>query len=275
MNAFEEKDFSEKLELGIWRRLLSHAKGMRSVFVWLGFYMVLLAALETLGPLLTKYAIDRFVADGNLDGMPVYAAVFFVVTVAQAVCIRFFLVYAGKAEMGMGYRIRQAGFERLQQLPFAYYDRTPVGWIMARMTADSNRLAEIVAWGMLDILWGAASLVASAVAMFVLDWRMALAAMAVLPVLGYASVYFQRRMLKAHREIRKTNSRITGSFNEGIMGARTTKTLLREDRNVEEFAELADGMYRSSVRAAVFSSLYVPLVSVLAACGSATHTASG
>lgn len=269
MNAFEEKDFSEKLELGIWRRLLAHTKGMGSVFFWLGLFMVLLAGFEALVPLLTKYAIDNFVARRTLAGLPLYGAAFFALTVAQAVCIRFFLVFAGKAEMGIGFRIRQAGFERLQELPFAYYDRTPVGWIMARMTADSNRLAEVVAWGMLDILWGSASLVASAVAMLLLDWRMALVTMAVIPALAYASVFFQRRMLQSQREIRKTNSRITGAFNEGIAGARTTKTLLREDRNVEEFRTLADGMYAASVRAAVFSSLYIPLVSVLAACGSA------
>ena len=275
MNTFEEKDFSEKLDVGIWRRLLAQGKGLGGAYVGLGIFMGLLAALESIGPLLTKYAIDEFVGKGTVVGLPVYAAVYFGITVLQAVMIRFFLVNAGKVETGMCYRIRRSGFERLQQLPFSYYDRTPVGWIMARMTADSQRLAEVIAWGLVDIFWGAASLVTAAVAMLILDWRLALITMAVCPLLAYASVFFQKRMLGSQREIRKTNSKITGAFNEGIMGARTTKTLLREGKNTEEFRALADTMYASSVRAAVFASLYIPLVSVLASCGAALVLVAG
>ncbi len=275
MNTFEEKDFSEKLDVGIWRRLLAQGKGLGGAYAALAVFMGLLAALESVGPLLTKYAIDQFVGKGTVDGLPLYAAVYFGITVLQAVMIRFFLVNAGKVETGMCYRIRRSGFERLQQLPFSYYDRTPVGWIMARMTADSLRLAEVIAWGLVDVFWGGASLVTAAVAMLILDWRLALITMAVCPLLAYASVYFQKRMLNSQREIRKTNSKITGAFNEGIMGARTTKTLLREGKNTEEFRALADTMYSSSVRAAVFASLYIPLVSVLAACGAALVLVAG
>jgi len=269
MTQFEEKDFSEKLDFGIWKRLLAHGKGLKFTFVALGLSMGSLAALESVGPLLTKYAIDVFVEQRSIQGLPWFAGITFALAVGQAVAIYFFLYNAGRVEAGMCYRIRREGFARLQQLPFSYYDRTPVGWIMARMTADSMRLAEVIAWGLVDIFWGAASLLTASIAMFILDWRLALVTMAVVPALAYASLFFQRRMLKSQREIRKTNSRITGAFNEGIMGARTTKTLLREHKNSEEFQELADTMYKSSVRAAVFSSLYIPLVSVLASCGAA------
>ncbi len=269
MTQFEEKDFSEKLDFGIWKRLLAHGRGLKPVFVALGISMGLLACLETLGPLLTKYSIDHFVAQGTVAGLPWFALLYFGITVVQAISTYFFLYNAGRVEAGMCYSIRREGFERLQQLPFSYYDRTPVGWIMARMTSDSQRLAEVIAWGLVDVFWGAASLLTASVAMFILNWRLALVTMAVVPALAYASLFFQRRMLESQREIRKTNSRITGAFNEGIMGARTTKTLLREHKNSEEFQELTDTMYKSSVRAAVFSSLYIPLVSVLASCGSA------
>ena len=84
--------------------------------------------------------------------------------------------------------------------------------------------------------------------------------MVVLPPLAVISFYFQQKILKSWRAVRKTNSRITGAFNEGIMGAKTTKTLVREEANMQEFGELTHEMRRSSVRAASLNALYLPIV---------------
>ncbi|MDD4835412.1 MAG: ABC transporter ATP-binding protein, partial [Lutispora sp.] len=78
---------------------------------------------------------------------------------------------------------------------------------------------------------------------------------------------FQQKILKAHRKIRKINSRITGALNEGITGAKTTKTLVREEENLQEFKELTLSMYNSSVKAAVYSAIYLPLVLTLGSIG--------
>jgi len=136
----------------------------------------------------------------------------------------------------------------------------PVGYLMSRMTSDTQRLAETIGWSLLDLAWGVVMLVAAGITMFLLNWKMSLVVLLVVPPLAVVSWWFQQRILKAYRSVRKTNSKITGAFNEGIMGAKTTKTLVREEMNMAEFTELTREMKRSSVRAASFSAVYLPIV---------------
>ncbi len=269
MSMAEDQDYAAKFQIGTWRRFLTYAAMLRREFGLLAFFMAAMAALESATPLLTKFAIDQFVAKGSTEGLVPYALVFFVAVALQAVTIRYFLYYAGKIETGLNFEIRKAGFSHLQELSFSYYDRTPVGWIMSRMVSDTNRLSEVVAWGLVDIAWGMTTILAILIAMFVLDARLALIALAVIPVLGVISYFFQKRLLATQRRIRRINSRITGLFNEGIMGARTSKTLRREAQNSVEFDASAGEMFRESVKAGVFAALFLPIVSLLGAIGSA------
>lgn len=269
MNPAEDLDYTAHFHLGTWRRFLTYAAMLRREFGLLAFFMASLAALESVTPLLTRYAIDRFVQQGTTEGMLPYGVVFFIIVTLQAVTIRYFLYFAGKIETSLNFEIRKAGFSHLQELSFSYYDRTPVGWIMSRMVSDTNRLSEVVAWGLVDIAWGLTTILAILVAMLILDVRLALIGLAVVPILGVIAYYFQKHLLTTQRKIRRINSKITGLFNEGIMGARTSKTLRREALNSVEFDATADDMYRESVKAGVFAALFLPIVSLLGAVGSA------
>ena len=178
----------------------------------------------------------------------------------QVVTIYLFLYLGGKVEVGVCYTIRRQAFRKLQELPFSYYDRMPVGYLMSRMTSDTQRLGETIGWSLLDLAWGAVMIVASSITMFLLNWKMTLVVLLVVPPLAVISWWFQQRILRSYRAVRKTNSQITGAFNEGIMGAKTTKTLVREEKNMAEFTVLTHEMKRSSVRAATLSSVYLPIV---------------
>jgi len=269
MNRPNEQDFSSRLNLAVWKRFLRYAGMFRREFILLACCLAGLALLENLTPLLTRYAIDRFILARSAQGMLPYSLVYLLIVVLQAGIIRFFLYFAGRIETGLNYEIRKAGFQQLQELSFAYFDRTPVGWIMARMVADTNRLSEVVAWSIVDIAWGMTTILVVVIAMFLLNWQLALSAIALIPILMVVSWLFQKRLLAAHRQIRKINSRLTGEFNEGIMGARTTKTLQRETANSGEFAETAGNLYRESVKASIFAALFMPIVSLLGAAGTA------
>lgn len=173
MSQPEEQVFSRTLDIGVWRRFFSFASMFRREFLLLAFTLIGLAVFENIPPLMTKYAIDHFIENQSADGLGLYAAVFVAVVSIQAVIVRFFLYFAGRIETGLSYVIRQAGFDRLQELSFAYFDRTPVGWIMARMVADTNRLSEVIAWGIVDIAWGITTIIVIIAAMFFLDYRLA------------------------------------------------------------------------------------------------------
>lgn len=267
MSIYKEKDYKKRFDLKLWKNLFQYTKPYRKQMLLLAFFMIALAGVDMLFPLMSRYAIDHFVVPQNTEGLPLFALIYFILIVIQVIVIFFFIAIAGKIDMGVCYTIRKVGFERLQELSFNYFDKTPVGWLMARMTSDTQKLADTVAWGLVDFVWGITLMLGISGVMLFLNWKLALITLTVVPFLVFISIIFQKKILGAYRKVRKTNSRITGAFNEGISGAKTTKTLVREKENANEFRHITGTMYRSSVRAATFSSLFLPIVLSLGSIG--------
>ncbi|MBN2543126.1 ABC transporter ATP-binding protein [bacterium] len=267
MSIYKEHEYKKKFDWRLWKRLIRYMLPYKKYMAILIVFMITLAGIDAVFPLLSKYAIDHFVIPGTTEGIGNFLIIYIVLIVVQSMNVWFFITTAGKIDMGICYDIRKEGFQRLQELSFSYYDRTPIGWMMARMTSDTSRLADIIAWGLVDLVWGGAMMLIIMGIMLYLNWKLALITLSVVPVLVILSIYFQQKILKYYRRVRKTNSRITGSFNEGITGAQTTKTLVREEENLKEFQNLTGTMYNSSVRAAIFSSLYLPVVLSLGSIG--------
>lgn len=267
MNPMIEQDYTKRFDFGLWKKLFRYIKGYKKEAMILAVVMMGVGGIEAIFPMLTKEAVDRFVIPGTTKGLLGFALIYAALVVVQAFNVWLFIAIAGKMETGITYDIRKAGFQRLQELSFSYYDKTAVGWMMARMTSDIKRLGEIISWSLVDAVWGVTMMLGMMTIMFWLNWKLALISLSVVPLLALISLYFQKKILKSYREVRKINSKITGSFNEGIMGARTTKTLVREDKNLEEFSVLTGSMRASSIRAAIFSSLFLPIVLTMGSVG--------
>ena len=171
--------------------------------------------------------------------------------------------------MDISYDIRQDAFTHLQQLSFSYYDTTSVGWLMARLGSDVSRLSEMIAWSVVDVMWALFFAVGVVIVLLVMNWKLGLLVLAITPVLAVLCLFFQRRILHQQRIVRKANSRITGAFNEGVMGAVTNKTLAREDAAQVEFEAVTGEMKTAAVRAAVLSAIFMPLVVNLGAIATA------
>ncbi|SHJ86954.1 ABC transporter ATP-binding protein [Paramaledivibacter caminithermalis] len=269
MNKIREQDYHKGFDLKIWNKLLCFTKIYKKNLIAIGIMMVILAGIDVVFPMLTKYAIDSFIVPKKLEGLKGFILGYSLLVIFQSVVVWKFIEEAARVDMGICYDIRKAGFKRLQELSFSYFDRTHIGWIMARMTSDTSRLGDTIAWGLVDLIWGIAVMIAISCVMLYMNWKLALIVLTVVPFLAIISVFFQKKILNAFREVRKTNSRITGGFNEGIMGAKTTKTLVRESKNLEEFSHITSEMYSSSVKAAIFSSMYLPVVITLGSIGTA------
>lgn len=269
MSVFQEEDYTKQFDLKLWKRLLKYAAAYKKQMLLLIAVMIGVGCIDAAFPLMTRIAIDNYIIPGSTKGIWKFAIIYGLLVLVQAVNVYALIDRAGFVEMGIGYDIRKKGFKKLQELSFSYYDKTPVGWIMARMTSDTSRLGETIAWGLVDMMEGLVMMIAIMIAMLIMNWKLALVTMVVIPPLAVISSYFQKKILDLYRKVRKTNSRITGAFNEGIMGAKTTKTLVREEKNLEEFQSLTGEMYKSSVRVAVVSSIYLPAVLALGSIGTA------
>lgn len=276
MDVLREEEFKSKgLYMSVWKKIAKIARPYKKQFIILAMFMMFAAALDVLFQWFGGYAIDNIITPGDKSKIPIIAIGYAVAAIMQALNIFFFIRIAGKIETHLSYDLRKKAFEKLQNLSMSYFDKTPVGWIMARMTSDSRRLSEMISWGLVDSCWGLSMMLMIMVFMLAKNWRLALVTLSVIPLLMAAAVYFQKKILKWYREVRKINSKITGSFNEGISGSRTTKTLLTEDSNYRQFANLTENMRSSSIKAAIFSSFLWPIVISLGNVGMAIALTAG
>jgi len=257
-----EADYEKGPEWKHWRRLLAMTLERRAevVVFCLGGFTV--AAADLGFPLVTRRVIDRI--DAGQDPDILRAGILYaVLTVLLGAGVKVFVDLGGRIRTRVAHDLRAGAFSNLQELSFSFFDHRPVGWLMARMTSDCERLSNILAWGILDLVWGATLMVGVGTVLFVLNPLLAAISLAVVPVLALISVTFQRRILKSARVVRKTNSRMTASYNEAITAVPTTKVFAREEANLQEFQALTKEMHDASLGNQIQSALYLPIVMTL------------
>ena len=277
-DGFDDAALAAQMNYGLWRKLFSYAGRYPRDLAWLGVFAFITAAMEVTYPLITKWVVDdvdiAFQTGGEFSVWP-YVVAYGACTAVICMAIGGFIWMGGKIRTHVSHDIRRDGFENLQRLSFSFYDYRPVGWLMARMTSDCERLSNILAWGFLDLVWGTTMMIGIAGAMLVLNAKLALVVLSILPVLGWVSAKFQRRILTSARKVRATNSRITGSYNEAIMGVITSKAFVREQANLAEFQDLTHTMYGASVLNLTQAAVYVPIVITLASLATGLALALG
>jgi ATP-binding cassette subfamily B protein len=262
---FEEEDFTTKVNRNTLLRVLGL---LRPHWKWaLGFLIAVgaVSTLESYFTYLTKRIVDEGIIAGNRDALVSILTQYGLMMIFQIMFVFCFIYLAGILGHRVQYDMRKQLFDHLQTLSFSYYDRTPVGWIMSRLTSDPNRISELVTWGILDVTWGVLNIATALFFMFTINWQLALIVMVTIPILLGVAIWFKQKILVEYREVRKLNSKITGTMNENITGVRVVKALRRENGNLREFDELTYDMYRRSYRAAYFSALFLPSVQILSA----------
>lgn len=256
----DEKEFTQSFDWGIWKRLKPFLKNYRADFIGMLTFNGLCALVDVLLPLMQRYAIRNFIEKGVTTGLLPYALVYLALIVLQGLSVMWFCNNSMRIEMYLGRDMKQRLFHHLQTLSFSFYNVTPVGYLLSRVMSDTNRIAGMIAWNFTDILWALFYVAGTMVSMLILNWKLALVVMLIVPVMAVLTAYFQNRILHWNRKVRKLNSRITGAFNEGITGAKTTKTLVIEERMTGSFRELTSKMHDSGIRAARLNAVYIPLV---------------
>ena len=264
-DIYQEEEFQGKLTGSVIKRILGL---IQPHWKWaLGFLLsvIVVSILDAYFTILVTQIIDEGVVNGNIQVLHSILIKYGVLLIVQAGAVFSFIYMVGVMGERVRYDMRQMLFNHLQSLSLSYYSRTPVGWIMSRVTNDTERVAELVTWGLLDSTWGIVNILTSMTFMFILDWQLALIILAILPILLYTAVQFRKGILKQFRIVRKLNSRITASYNENIGGVRVIKALGREDANLKEFRGITGEMRAAGFKAAWLSALFLPSVQIISA----------
>lgn len=265
-NELEEKEYG-KFNLHIFSRLLSLLKPHWKWAVGFLVCIALVSAIDSYTTFLSKQIIDQGIIAGSREVIIQTIILYASIILIQAVGAFGFIYLVGILAERVRYDLRKQMFNHLQQLSLSFFSETPVGWIMARLTSDTERLSDLMTWGILDVTWAVVNITTAGVFMFIINAKLATIVAIMLPVLIAIALRFRTRILYYYRLSRKMNSKITGAFNEGISGVRVIKALSREEANLAEFSELTDGMYDASFKAAWLSALFLPTVQIISAIG--------
>jgi ATP-binding cassette subfamily B protein len=228
-------------------------------------FIIITSSLEAIGTYILKDLIDQGIVAKNVQAIIINLIKYGSAISLISVTVFGFIYCAGMLGERLQYELRKKLFNHLQELSFSFFDRTNVGWIMSRVTADTTRIADMVTWMMLDLVWGITNISVSIVFMFIINWQLTLFVIVILPLLILIAIKFRQRIITQYRRVRTINSKITSAYNENISGVRIVKSCVREKKNLRNFGKLTNKMFDASYRAAWLSAMFLPTVQLLTA----------
>ncbi|MBQ7283905.1 MAG: hypothetical protein IJW74_03500, partial [Oscillospiraceae bacterium] len=261
---YDEHALADKFNIEEWKRIFPFLKPYKKELYWLMFTCVFTAFFDAFFPLMTKYAINNFIALRTTDGLVLFTVVFVLLAVIQGWGS---IVYSQKAiviEMGIGRDMRYALYKHIQELSIDYFNVTPVGFILARVMNDTNSMGGMFSWRLAMIVFQGSYLIFILVNMIVLDVKLGLLVTLVVLVLCVITAYVQRRLIVLNRAARKQNSAITAAYNEYITGAQTIKSLAGERLIMDEFSGVNHEMRRKTMCVRNLERTFMPLIAAIA-----------
>lgn len=237
----------EKLRFFGIGKILPYMKQYKREFFIMIFFSIIASGIEILFPQFQRYALDNYVGNGRLDNLPLFIIIYALAIISAGLFNYFCNTTASITEVKVDKTLRNAVFKHLQSLSFSYYNRNSVGYIHARLMSDTEKIGTLVSWTLINGIWYMAYLIGSAVIMLMMNVKLALLVLTILPILMIIVGIFQKKLVVANREIREINSKITSNFNEGIAGAKTIKSLAVEDKISSDFVKETSNMRSKSI----------------------------
>lgn len=240
---------------GIGKIIPYLARYKKRVYAML-FCGLLGSVVDIAQPILQRYSINHFIGGGTLDTLPWFIAIYFGTILLSAAANYISCTDATCLEVWIDRDLRNDAFAHLQTLSFSYFNQNSVGYIHARVISDSSRIGSLFSWTLIDGVWQMTYLVGAIIVMLVINAKLALMVLTIMPIIVLLFSVFQSRLVRVNREVREINSKITGNFNEGITGAKTIKTLVIEDKIYDGFVADTAAMRKKTVRAAHLRGLF-------------------
>ena len=255
-------------DTGIDPRRLARLLGyLRPYARWMFLTLALITAASTVqqaGPFLTKIAVDDYILPGDAEGLGWVISVY-----AGLLVLQFGISYAqGWATSMIGQwamrDVRGQIFAHLQRLPLRFYDRTPIGRLMAHNTSDVDALNELFTDGVVSVLSDIFTILAILGYIFYMDVELGLLTSAALPLCFFAIAWLQQKTFRADRVARTRFARFTASLQEAISGMEVVQLFGCEQRSADRFAEANDAYLDARLQRTFYHSLYFPFMEL---CG--------
>ncbi|MEO1434701.1 MAG: ABC transporter ATP-binding protein, partial [Bacteroidota bacterium] len=267
------------------KRIFKYSLKYKRWLIGFIFWVCIVAIADAVYPLILLGLIDNVVTPElilireaqeqglthpfNWKAVWTYVGLFLLIATIQVIGIFMFIKFTGRVQENVMTDLREEMFRKLQKLSFSYYDRSASGWLLTRLTSDTDRVAEVISWGLLDAFWGITVIFFCLGAMSVFSLKLALIIALAIPVMLLCSIRIRMLVLKYSRKARKINSELTANFNEHINGVRVNKSTGQEIRVGRQFQGLSGRMRQASYRAAFYTAMYIPVVLLIGSLAAA------
>jgi ATP-binding cassette subfamily B multidrug efflux pump len=269
MSFHEEEVLGKAYDARLMRRLLTYLRPYKRQVVTAIAAIVAHSVLQLAPPYLTKIVIDDYIPARDLSGLGGVALLYLVALLAS-----FGLEYVQTWTMQMtGQRImfdlRMQVYSHLQRLDLRFYDRNPVGRLMTRVTSDVDVLNDLFTTGVVSIFGDVFTLVGIMVVLIWMDWRLALVAFSVLPLIAIVAQWFRRNVRDTYRTVRLWIARINAYLQERLTGMATVQLFRREAKDFARFDEIDRAHRDANIDSIFYYATFYPLIEIISALASA------
>jgi len=264
---FDDIDLKTKLDYSLWKRIFKYLIPHKKYLI-LGIVSIIVTCyLETtLIEFLSEKGISRFQDGIKLGSDFIWFVIGMMgIIILEVLFSKLFIWSCARLELNLYKDMTNKTFDHLQSLSYSFYDKYSVGWLMARCTSDSSRVGEIISWGMCDLVWSAFKLIFILIKMVKRSWKLAALMLIIVPLMILVAALFRRIKEKYFWRVRKINSQVTSALNEGISGAKTSKSLVLEDSNYNKFEKVATKYRKTALKSVCVTTLYYQVISVMSA----------
>jgi ATP-binding cassette subfamily B protein len=262
-NPQEEEILGKAYDARLMRRLVTYLAPYKA-FVALAFGLILAeSALEAVFPWLTKIAIDKYVAVGDIEGLAGIAALSFAVLIAKfcAEALQSFTLQRTGQKIMRDMRMQI--FTHLQSLSPSFYDKNPVGRLITRVTSDVEVLNELFSAGIVSIFGDIFTLCGILIAILLLNWKLGLVTMSVLPLIALTTALFRSRARDSYRRVRIAIAKINAFLQEHLTGMAVVQLYNRERKSAARFAAVNDEHLRANLDSILAYAWFYPAIELL------------
>lgn len=260
-NEVEEQELNAKIDGKIWKRIFKEMWQYKGYCIGAILSMIGSAFCETM---FVKYictdGLQKFLEEGITSSFWVFMIGMFMFILCLGMCTLMFIRFAGYLELKFYKSLTQKTFSKLQNQPFSFFDKSSVGWLMARVSSDTSRLGSIISWGLVDIVYAIFKLLFIFIIMGTINFKLSLIMFIIIPVVTIVAILFNKIIVKLSRRQRRINSEITSYLNEGISGIKTSKSLVLEEKNNREFSTIVNRYQNITVKIAWAQSGFYQII---------------
>ena len=258
-----DKDSGKAFDTRLFKRLLAYTKPYKITFYGVALAAILLSCFAILTPLIVKKIIDEAIKESNAEMLLYLTIAMLVVLLGQVICQLAFNYYANWLGESVIKDVRINLFKKMLSFKMKYFDNSSLGVLVTRAVADMQRIGEIFSQGFFVIVADLLKMVVAAIVMLFINWKLALIVFALLPIIMYATRWFQKAMKVAFTEVRAEVSNLNSFVQERITGMKIVQLFTREKIESDKFREINEKHKKAWLKTVWYNSIFFPIAEIV------------